>query len=289
MTEDHGAGPAADPRAVLDRPAPPPDVRLRYGTDPEQVADLRLPGGPADTVEVAGAARPLVVVVHGGFWRAGYDRRHTGPLAADLAGRGYPVVQLEYRRTGQPGGGWPGTLDDVAAGLAALPGLVDGVIPAGRMAPGPPILLGHSAGGHLALWAAQHAPDRVRGVLALAPVLDLAEAYRLDLDGGAVAALLGGGPEEFPDRYAAADPTRSAPPPVRTSILHGTLDRQVPVAASRRYAAAAPGTALRFVELPGCEHFGVIDPLSRAWPAVLAELHWLAGRSGGIDAASRSR
>ncbi|GAB3966110.1 alpha/beta hydrolase [Plantactinospora veratri] len=283
MTEDGSATPSADPREVLGRPAPPPDLRLRYGADPEHVADLRLPAAPT------GPARPLVVVVHGGFWRAEYDRRHTGPLAADLAGRGYPVAQLEYRRTGQPGGGWPGTLDDVAAGIAALPGLVGAVLPAGGTAPGPPILLGHSAGGHLALWAALHAPERVRGVLALAPVLDLAEAYRLDLDGGAVAALLGGGPEEVPERYAAADPARSAAPPVRISIVHGTLDRQVPVAATRRYAAGAHDADLRFVELPECEHFGLIDPLSRAWPAVLAELHWLAGRSGGIDAASRSR
>ncbi|MEO3927376.1 alpha/beta hydrolase [Micromonosporaceae bacterium B7E4] len=283
MAEDRPAAPPADPREVLDRPAPPADLRLRYGADPEQVADLRLPVAPA------GPARPLLVVVHGGFWRAEYDRRHTGPLAADLAGRGYPVAQLEYRRTGQPGGGWPGTFDDVSAGIAALPGLVGAVLPAGRMAPGPPILLGHSAGGHLALWAALRAPAGVRGVLALAPVLDLAEAYRLDLDGGAVAALLGGGPEDVPDRYAAADPARAAAPPVRTSIVHGTLDQQVPVAPARRYAARAHGAHLRFVELPECEHFGVIDPLSRAWTTVLAELHWLTGRSGGIDAAPRSR
>ncbi|WP_422772560.1 alpha/beta hydrolase family protein [Plantactinospora sp. WMMC1484] len=275
---------------MLDRPAPPPDAVLRYGTDPEHVADLRRPALSA------GPARPLVLVVHGGFWRAAFDRRHTGPLAADLAGRGYPVVQLEYRRTGQPGGGWPGTLDDVAAGLAALPALAEAALPAGRTAPGPPILLGHSAGGHLAIWAARRAPARVRGVLALAPVLDLADAYRRDLDGGAVAALLGGGPEDVPDRYATADPIRSVPPGTRTSIVHGTLDRQVPVEQSRRYAATAaggPGTDLRFVELPECEHFAVIDPLSRAWPVVLAELDWLAGSpagsSGGIDVASPSR
>ncbi|MFD0973293.1 alpha/beta hydrolase family protein [Plantactinospora endophytica] len=264
----------ADPRAVLERPAPPPDALLRYGDDPEHVADLRL---PAD--RPTGPARPLVIVVHGGFWRAEYDRRHTGPLAAELADRGYPVVQLEYRRTGQPGGGWPGTLDDVATGVTALPALAEQALPAGRTAPGPPILLGHSAGGHLALWAALRAPERVRGVLALAPVLDLAEAYRLDLDGGAVAALLGGGPEDVPERYATADPARSAAPATRISIVHGTLDRQVPVQPSRRYAAEArrTGADLRFVELPECEHFGVIDPLSRAWPTVSAELHWLAG------------
>ncbi|MFC6019029.1 alpha/beta hydrolase family protein [Plantactinospora solaniradicis] len=266
---------SADPRTVLDRPAPPPDARVRYGPDPEQIADLRWPA----TATAAAPPRPLVVVVHGGFWRAEYDRRHTGPLAADLAERGYPVAQLEYRRTGQPGGGWPGTFDDVAAGVDAVPALADAAMPAGRMAPGPPILLGHSAGGHLALWYALAKPAGVRGVLALAPVVDLAQAYRLDLDGGAVAALLGGGPDEVPERYAQTDPARSAAPQVRTVILHGTLDRQVPVEMSRRYAAEArrTGAGLRMVELPDSEHFGLVDPESGVWSAVIAELHSMAG------------
>lgn len=263
------AGTPDDPRAVLDQPAPPPDTQVSYGSDPEQIADLRSPrirGGPP---------RPLVVVVHGGFWRAEYDRRHTGPLAADLAERGYPVAQLEYRRTGQPGGGWPGTLDDVAAGVAALPALARAALPTGEVAPDAPILLGHSAGGHLALWAALRAPDGVRGVVALAPVVDLAEAYRLDLDGGAVAALLGGGPDDVPERYALADPARLAPPRVRTAILHGTLDRHVPVEMSRRYAAAAQrsGCNVRITELPDSEHFSLINPQSGPWSAVIAKLH----------------
>jgi acetyl esterase/lipase len=265
-----------DPRAVLTRPAPPPDVTVSYGGLPEQVADLRLPAaGPVDA-----GPRPLVVVVHGGFWRAGYDRAHTGPLAAALAGRGFPVAQLEYRRTGQPGGGWPGTFDDVAAGLTAVPRLAaevarDRGVP---VDPGPPVLVGHSAGGHLALWYAGTAPTRVRGVLALAPVADLAEAYRLDLDAGAVAALLGGGPADVPDRYAAADPARR-PPSIPTVIVHGDRDRQVPPGISRRYATAArvAGSAVRLVELSGVEHFGLIDPSSEAWPAVTEALHSLAG------------
>ncbi len=106
----------SDPRAVLTRAAPEPDVTVAYGEHPDQIADLRRPAG-------SGPPRPLVVVVHGGFWRAEYDRRHTGPLASALAALGYPVAQLEYRRTGQPGGGWPGTLTDVLAGVSALPRL----------------------------------------------------------------------------------------------------------------------------------------------------------------------
>ncbi|MGK5443829.1 alpha/beta hydrolase family protein [Micromonospora sp. URMC 105] len=252
----------ADPRAVLTRPAAPPDLTVAYGDHPDQIADLRRPAGD-------GPARPLVVVLHGGFWRAEYDRTHTGPLAVALAELGWPVAQLEYRRTGQPGGGWPGTLTDVLAGVAALPELAAPALP-GRVAAGPPLLLGHSAGGHLALYAAAHAPAAVRGVLALAPVADLAEAYRLDLDAGAVAALLGGGPAEHPDRYAAADPRVLVPLRTRTVIVHGVRDRQVPIAVSRGYAAAAraAGGDVRLVELPECEHFGLIDPDSAAWPQV---------------------
>ncbi|WP_341718185.1 alpha/beta hydrolase [Micromonospora sp. FIMYZ51] len=255
-----------DPRAVLTRPAPDPELTVAYGEHPDQIADLRQPAGD-------GPPRPLLIVVHGGFWRAEYDRRHTGPLAAALAALGYPVAQLEYRRTGQPGGGWPGTLTDVLAGVSALPRLAAAALP-GRVAPGRAILVGHSAGGHLALYAAARTPDAVGGVLALAPVADLAEAYRLDLDTGAVAALLGGGPAEVPERYADADPGALTSLPPRTVVIHGTLDRQVPVELSRAYVAAAraAGADMHLVELPECEHYGLIDPESPAWPKVTSTL-----------------
>ncbi|MEH1101002.1 alpha/beta hydrolase family protein [Micromonospora sp. CPCC 205561] len=255
---------SADPRDVLSRPAPPPDRTVSYGDHPDQVADLRLPAG-------SGPARRLVVVVHGGFWRAEYDRRHTDPLAAALAGLGHPVAQLEYRRTGQPGGGWPATPADVLTGVAELPRLATEALP-GRVAAGAPLLVGHSAGGHLALYAAAAAPAAVGGVLALAPVSDLAEAYRLDLDEGAVAALLGGGPTAVPEAYAAADPRLLVPTQTRTVVIHGALDRQVPVAMSRDFVAAdrAAGGDTRLVELPECEHFGLIDPESAAWPHITA-------------------
>jgi acetyl esterase/lipase len=278
-----------DPRAVITRPAPPPDLTVRYGGHPDQVIDLRLP-------RAGTALRPLMIFIHGGFWRAEWDRAHAAPLAADLAARGWPVATIEYRRTGQQGGGWPGTFDDVAAAVAAARGL-DAAAPPGRLPPAAidrPILAGHSAGGQLALWYAATratsggtAPDDVvppgsatggvgrvgalRGVLALAPVADLAEAYRLDLDGGAVAALVGGGPDRWPGRFAAVDPMALEPPTVPVTLVHGTRDEQVPVALSRRYAAKAGGRA-RLVELPGVEHFGLIDPESSAWPAVLDAL-----------------
>ncbi|MET7468934.1 alpha/beta hydrolase [Micromonospora sp. NPDC005222] len=273
----------SDPREVLTRPSPPPDATVAYGDHPDQCADLRRPAGD-------GPPRPLVVVVHGGFWRAEYDRTHTGPMAAALAALGHPVAQIEYRRTGQPGGGWPHTLADVRAGIAALPELAAAALP-GRVAPAPPILVGHSAGGHLALYVAAKAPETVGGVLALAPVADLAQAYRLDLDGGAVAALLGGGPEEVPDRYAEADPSSLVPFRTRTVVIHGQADLQVSVAISRSWVAAdrAAGGSATLVELPECEHFGLIAPDSTAWPLVIEALRSLHGDLQGIDAASPSR
>jgi acetyl esterase/lipase len=254
----------ADPRTVLSRPAPPPDLTVSYGDHPDQVADLRFPPEPA-------AGLPLIIVVHGGFWRAEYDRLHTGPMAADLAARGYVAAQLEYRRSGQPGGGWPGTFDDVAQGIEALSALADDpAAPAGRRAPGGPILIGHSAGGQLALWYAAAHAARLAGVLALAPICDLVEAYRLDLDGGAVAALLGGGPDRVPDRYAEADPAQRRPGPTRTLVVHGVRDEHVPVVMSRSYVSRtrAAGGDVRLIELPDAEHFGLIDPLAPAWRTV---------------------
>lgn len=140
-----------DPRDVLTRPAPPPDHVLRYGPGPDQVADVRLPPGPG--VGSAGAAPVLVLLLHGGFWRAAYDRTHLGPLAAALAAENFVVCTPEFCRTGQPGGGWPGTFDDVAAAVDRLPGLVRSAL-RGAAGPEQVILAGHSAGGHLALWSA---------------------------------------------------------------------------------------------------------------------------------------
>ncbi|MGC1214198.1 MAG: prolyl oligopeptidase family serine peptidase, partial [Micromonospora sp.] len=150
---------------------------------------------------------------------------------------------------------------------------------------------GHSAGGHLALYVAAHAPATVGGVLALAPVADLAEAYRLDLDSGAVAALLGGGPAEVPERYAAADPSALVPIHVRSVVMHGTLDRQVPVRMSRTWvtAARAAGSPVTLVELPECEHFGLIAPDSPTWSRVVDALRSLHDDLPGIDAASPTR
>ncbi|MGH3360509.1 MAG: alpha/beta hydrolase, partial [Nocardioidaceae bacterium] len=159
--------PVPDPRSVLTRPAPPPDRVLRYDTGPDHVVDLYLPrarNGPA----------PLIVLLHGGFWRDAHDRTHSRPLADALRLEGYAVAVPEYRRT--PAARWPQVRDDIVAVRESLPSLLPETV-----APGPYRLLGHSAGGHLALWWGLGAPHLVARVVALAPVADLARAYADDL------------------------------------------------------------------------------------------------------------
>ncbi|SDY89007.1 Acetyl esterase/lipase [Micromonospora pattaloongensis] len=274
---------ATDPRAVLTRPAPPPDLTVRYGPLADHVADVRRPR------TVTGPA-PLVLVVHGGFWRAAYDRQHTGPLCDDLAGRGFAVAAIEYRRVGRDGGGWPDIFDDVALAVDRVPGLVAEAL-GDRVRADRVVLLGHSAGGHLAVWAAARhrlpatAPWRtpapspaVRGVVSLAGVLDLAAASAQRLGDAATDELLGGDPAAVPDRYAAADPAALLPVGVPVTLVHGRDDLQVPWEISERYAEAArrAGDDVSVRLLDGIEHFGVIDPLSPAWPSVLDALRRLA-------------
>jgi len=298
----------ADPREVLTRPAPPPDHLLRYGPGPDQVADLRLPPGLG--MDTAGRAPALILLLHGGFWRAAYDRTHLGPLASALAAESFAVCTPEFRRTGQPGGGWPGTFDDVALAVDRLPGLVSAVLPEGT-AVGGVVLAGHSAGGHLALWSAgRHrlGPDSpwhldpgafgasgafdaggsfgangglgagVAGVVGLAPISDLAACYRAGLDHDAAGDLLGGGPAEQPARYAATDPAQLIPLGVPVRIVHGTADDRVPFTMSQSFAAQdrAAGDRVQLDVLAGGGHFDVIDPLSAAWPMVLAAFRTVA-------------
>jgi len=259
---------ARNSRSILSRPAPPPDLTVVYGDHPDHVADIRRAPGPS---------KGLVVFFHGGFWRHAYDRSHVGPLATALAADGFMVATPEYRRTGAKGGGWPGTFDDVAAAVRRVPPLV-----ADALGPQPRVILaGHSAGGHLALWAAAGLVRDgfpLAGVVGLAPVADLREAYRLDLDGGAVAALLGGAPGEYPDRYDVADPASLLPIRARQVLCHGSRDVQVPVEISIRYAAAArnAGDDVVLRQWADVDHFDLIDPESLAWPDVLAAFALLA-------------
>jgi acetyl esterase/lipase len=248
-----------------------------------------------------------VLFFHGGFWQAAYDRTHTGTLAAALAAAGFVACTPEYRRIGQPGGGWPGMFDDVAAAVDKLPGLIAeaagsldarsaghlearraGILESGPgepdwVAPERVLLAGHSAGGHLAMWSAGrhrlpagsrwHAPAPVcSGVVALAPVSDLTACHALGLENHVVDRLIGGGPDRYPERYDVADPARLIPLGRPMRIVHGDEDDRVPHEMSRDYTARAvqAGDLVVLDELPGCGHFELIDPLSTAWPTVLA-------------------
>jgi acetyl esterase/lipase len=256
-----------------------PDIH-RYGTDPDQFGELWLPDG---------AAAGTVVVIHGGFWRARYDLSLGRPLAADLAARGYAAWNLEYRRA-LAGGGWPRTFDDMAAGidlLATLP------VDTSRV-----VAVGHSAGGHLAAWAAgreklpQGAPGApagggqsravggsgrayvaVTGVVSQAGVLALADCARERVGDGAALDLMGGGPGELPEQYRLADPIAAVPLGVPLLCLHSRGDRNVPYSYSERYVAAATaaGGQATLTETHG-DHFTLIDPASADWAAAVAAL-----------------
>ncbi|MDR8410103.1 alpha/beta hydrolase [Nonomuraea sp. 3-1Str] len=290
---------AAEQESAFSHPHAEPDVTVSYGRHPDQVVDLYAPRGGG------GAGAPLIVVLHGGAWRAAYDRRHVSPFAAFLARRGFAVASVEYRRGGAgPGGagGWPGTVDDVAAAMDALPGLVAGAMPrtdaqpsadAQPWADGVPsvdvsriVVTGHSAGGHLALWAAarhvlpQGSPWRppgaglsVAGVVALAPIADLRTARELSVCSGAALQLLGG-PERFEERRPSADPAALLPTGVPATVVHGRADIVVPVEVAGAYvrAAARAGEAVRLRLVEDAGHFPLIDPAAEACAVVAEEV-----------------
>ena len=231
----------------------------RYGPDPSQVADLHTPAG--------GSGWPVAVVIHGGFWRARYDRALMEPVCADLAARGWAAWNLEYRRTGPGGGGgWPMTFDDVGAGIDQL-ALLDAPIDVGRV-----VAIGHSAGGHLALWAASRGQTQVplHAAVGQAAVTDLAQAAWLRLSDAAAQDLLGGAPADVPERNAAASPVQRLPLGVPSLLVHGAADDTVPVSFSLEFhaAAVAAGDACDLVVAEHDGHFEHIDPASGAWATV---------------------
>ncbi|WP_199537017.1 alpha/beta hydrolase family protein [Spongiactinospora gelatinilytica] len=230
-----------------------PARRVPYGEHPDQWADLRLPVDPRR----AGAEPPVAVLVHGGFWRSVWGADLMDAAAVDLAGRGFSVWNLEYRRPDAHG--WAATTSDVAAGLAAA-----------SAGSGPLVVLGHSAGGTLALRAAADAPGRVALAVSLAGVLDLAEGDRRRMGNGAVAMALGGHVAGVPDVYAQASPIERLPLGVRQLIVQGAGDETDFVDMGRRHARAAGEEAV-LLERPG-GHFDVIDPGSAIWQAMIEEI-----------------
>ncbi|HEX8815299.1 MAG TPA: prolyl oligopeptidase family serine peptidase [Terriglobales bacterium] len=242
------------------------DERVRYGADASQFFDVWIPRERP----VRGSA----VMIHGGFWRARYDLLHASHLCGALAENGIAMANLEYRRVGNPGGGWPGSYEDVLAGFDAAKKF----LPAAERL----VVLGHSAGGHLALRLAVDRTE-MRGVVALAPVACLKMAYELNLSNGAVMEFLGGTPDTKPEVYAAACPLLHSSG-VGRALIHGTDDETVPVSLSREFVGARQNDrpAPRLAEVSNAGHFDLIDPRSKAFSTVLKTVE------GMVDAAPGS-
>ncbi|HEY0871726.1 MAG TPA: alpha/beta hydrolase [Acidothermaceae bacterium] len=246
-------------------------MRHLYGPDPSQFADLYLP---------AGQPRPItVVLVHGGWWGPHYGLDHLEQEAVDLARRGWVTWNIEYRRIGI-GGGYPSTLEDAAAA-------VDYLATMNNVSTDQVVTMGHSAGGHLATWAAGRsklavgAPGakpvvEIAGVISLAGVVDLGAAARDRSGNSAAIKLMGGRPDEHPDWYAVADPLTRVPIPAVVRCVHARADDEVPFSESVTYVAAAQaaGQDASLIEASG-DHYSVADATSADWPAIIDALEEL--------------
>lgn len=243
---------------ILRAPAPLADDRIKYGSDQFQFGDLRIPKGDGP--------HPVAIVIHGGFWRAAYDLDHIGHLCAALTKAGVATWSLEYRRIGNPGGGYPGTLEDIERGAEHLRTIaIPHHLHLNRV-----IAMGHSAGGHLALWLGSRKSLALRAVVSLAGVADLRRAWELKLSNTVVADFLGGSPDEVPGRYRAASPVELLPLGIPQKLLHGTKDANVPYEISKNYAAAAVarGDKAELITLENADHFQPIDPRTKEFGSV---------------------
>lgn len=248
--------------SILNKKPPDPDRRVPYGPDPNQFVDIRTPGGKGP--------HPVVFFIHGGYWRAKYDLSYAGHLCAALAKAGIATWNVEYRRVGNPGGGWPGTFEDVRAAYRSLQNRAGG-LDLKRVC-----VAGHSAGGQLALCLAAFEKSITR-VFSLAGVLDLRRGWELHLSNDAVSEFLGGSPAEVPEHYREASPADRSIPQAVQKLIHGTADDSVPYEISKGYADTkkTSGENVELVTLPGVDHFQIVDPGSPIWPKVEAIFHSL--------------
>ena len=260
-----------------------PDFVLAYGTDPEQFGHLRLPEGSGPF--------PVLVIIHGGCWLSFANLEYMSRFATDLSKAGVATWNIEYRRVDNPGGGWPNTFLDVAKGIDYLRSLESKY----RLDLNQVVVVGHSAGGHLALWAAGRpnvpegsplhleAPLAIKGVVSLSGPGQLAPLRDTDNEvcgGDVVDKLMGGSPEEVPGNYAAGSPVRLLPLGVPLRLLTGVDDPAVPPRFSNAFAAAAmeAGDKVTAVTLEGAAHFEAIVPGTDVWPDVRSIILSLFGK-----------
>jgi acetyl esterase/lipase len=275
------AAPLMAPQDLQALPSQPADQRIAYGPDSSEYGDLRVPAGAGP--------HAVVVLIHGGCFKAAYATlRDLAPMADALKSDGIASWNVEYRRVGQPGGGWPGTYLDVGRAVDHLRAIAG----AHQLDLGRVVLVGHSAGGHLAMWAAARGrvppgsavrmpkPLPVRGVIDLAGPLDLT-AHRQEYEGlcrdSVIAGLLGGPPEAVPERYAQASPIRLLPLGVPQVLLIGEHEEFVPRPLVEAYAGAAAraGDSVRVIVVPRAGHFEIASPGAVAWPRVRSAIHAL--------------
>jgi len=250
------------PDDLLSRPVPPYDLRVAYGSDPNQFIDLRF---PADKSK----ASPVVMNIHGGYWRAKYNLDHAGHLCAALTSQGMATANVEYRRVGNDGGAWPGTFADIRSAYQFLvQNAKKHQLDSKNL-----VVMGHSAGGQLALCLAAHERSVTR-VISLAGVVDLRQAYELHLSNDAVVEFLRGTPSAVPDHYREANPMQLSIPQARQWLILAPGDENVPPKLSRDYVAAkqkrhgGQREDVHLLEISGADHFDLIDPKSGAWKQV---------------------
>lgn len=227
----------------------------KYGSEEYQEGDLYIPY----------TKKPIAVIClfHGGFWQMPHDREQLTPLAVNFAKKGFAVWNVEYRRIGAGGGGWRGTFDDATASINHLVRLKEkyDLLDISKT-----IIIGHSAGGHLAIWRSKQVETKPYAVVGLAPITDLEKTFGTKTGKKAVSALLNGSPDEHPKRYALHSPIKMLPIGVRQLIIHGDRDEYVPVEWARNFVACSrnAGDTIDYIEVDNGGHMDYLDPNSEA-------------------------